>query len=237
MTDVPLARHLALSKNVRGLGVYDRDDPPDRPFFTWLSRKHQYRAVGFPPALWDHPSIDISNYETFELLQPPVPRLKELVDGDAIEAPAWVLESLLVASAYVVPLFIHRDATSAFEPFVRWRLETDSGHSEDQVLRHMRILGYGMLDSYASSTESGWNAIDRGEVDGEIQRRETVAAEDGTDRCWRLLGDDSPGDTWVGGYFDVLPAVRSDATGALDPNAAIGLGLVGAFIVDPPYEE
>lgn len=73
MTDVPLARHLALAKNVRGLGVYDTEAPPERPVFTWLSRKHQYRAVGFPPSLWDHPTVALADYETFERLDPPLP--------------------------------------------------------------------------------------------------------------------------------------------------------------------
>lgn len=237
MTDVSLARHLALSKNVRGLGVYDPDAPPERPVFTGLSRKHQYRAVGFPSALWDHPTVDLAEYQTFECLDLPVARLEELVTTAAVDAPAWALESLLVASAYVVPLFVHREAAHAFEPFVRWRLEADATLPEDQILRHVRILGYGMLDSFASSTARAWDALEAGDVAGEIDRREEVAAEDGTDRCWRLLEDENVGDDWVGGYFDVLPAVRPDATETLTPDGAIGLGLVGGFIVDPPYEE
>lgn len=157
--------------------------------------------------------------------------------ADAVDAPAWALESLLVAAAYVVPLFVHREAARAFEPFARWRLEADAPLPEDQVLRHVRILGYGMLDAFATSTAQGWDALARGDVAGEIDRRAVAAAEDGADRCWRLLEDDHAGDTWVGVYFDVLPAVDPEATERLPPEAAIGLGLVGGLLVVPPYEE
>lgn len=237
-TPSTLPRHLALALNIRGIGVYDPTEPPDREFFTWLARKHQYRNVGFPPTLLDHPDVDIEGYQTFEPAAFPLPGLEGFT-GRVTEAPAWVVESLLVSSAFVSPLFIHRPALGAFEPFVIWRLDSAPALPEDQVLRHMRIAGYGLLDFFEAMAASGYEAVLAGNVDDERQSRTETAAEDGAERFWRLR-EEVTGETWVGGYFDALPAFAGDeaAIEALnaDPDLMVGLGLVGGFAIDPPYD-
>lgn len=235
--NISLPRHLVLSNNVRGLAVYSPDKPPDKEVFTWLSRKHQYRNVGIPHSLMEHPTVDLDSYKTFIEMQLPNDALETLQDAIPDTAPKWVVEALLTASAYIVPLFIHSDALESFAPFTTARLETVGELPEEQVLRHMRILGYGMLDLYEETTESGWNALQQADTHSEIAKRQSVARDDIEDNCWRLLENDaSLRNTWVGGYFDILSMVPTSIAPQLDWSAAIGLGLVGGFVINPPYE-
>lgn len=237
MTDLgSLPRYLTLAKNVRGLAVYDPDRPPDREFFTWLSRKHQYRNVGFAPYLLDgHPDVDVAGYKTFEAVEFPFDHLEEFADACDPPAPDWAFESLVLASAHATPLFVHAPALTAYEDLSVWELETESGLEADQVLRHMRIAGYASLDFLEGMAGRGREAVLEDAVAAERERRIEVAREDGEERFWRLLEDVEPED-WVGGYADALPAVTPAAREAVDDDeaTAVGLGLVGLFAVGPP---
>lgn len=236
--DTTLPRHLVLAQNLRGIGVYDPDDPPDRDFFTWLARKHQYRNVGFPTPLLDHPTVDIDDYQTFEPVAVPLAdesTVREAAGG----VPDWVTAALLVASAFVSPLFVHRPALSAFEPVTAWKCRSAAILPEDQVLRHARIAGYGMLDAFETETARGADALSEGTVDSAVRDRAAFARDDGEERFWRL-SEEVSGDTWVGGYFDILCAV-DDPDSIVDvlenqPAATVMFGLVGGIAVEPPYE-
>lgn len=237
MASSSLPRHLALALNLRGIGVYDPAKPPDRDFFTWLARKHQYRNVGFVPPLMDHPEVDVGGYQTFERAACPVEGLDGLAEASDA-GPAWVVGSLLAASAFVAPLFIHRPALETLEPFSVFEQTSAADLPEDQVMRHVRIAGFGMLDSYEELTASGYEAALEGAIERERAERATFATEDADERFWRL-DEEVTGDAWVGGYFDVLPAlepaeVRDDLEA--NPDLQVGLGLVGGFAVDPPYD-
>lgn len=237
---VPLARHLVLSNNVRGLAVYHPDIPPEREVFTWLSRKHQYRNVGVPPSLIGHPTVDLTSYKTFTTLEYPVASLETLHSLTSETHPTWVTESIILASAYVTPLFIHQSALDAFSEFSVWQLTVDTSLPEDQVLRHMRIADYGMLDFFEESTANAWHALQENKLTEERERREEKAEADGQERFWRLIdGAKHARDQWVGGYFDILPALPETNTDVPEAgqNAAIGLGLVGGFAISPPYED
>lgn len=237
MPSSSLPRHLALALNLRGIGVYDPAEPPDRDFFTWLARKHQYRNVGFVPPLLNHPEVDVEGYQTFERATCPVEGLDGLAE-ESDAAPAWVLGSLLAASAFVAPLFIHRPALEAFDPFAVFEQTSAADLPEDQVMRHVRIAGFGMLDSYETLTASGYEAVLDGTFERERTERSAFAAEDADERFWRLE-EEVTGDAWVGGYFDALPAFESaDVHDELEanPDLQVGLGLVGGFVVDPPYD-
>lgn len=231
-----LPRYLTLAKNVRGIAVYDPARPPDREFFTWLSRKHQYRNVGFAPGLLrGHPDVDVAGYKTFEAVDFPFDRLREFAEACDPPAPAWAFESLVLASAHATPLFVHAPALSAYEDLSVWELETASGLPGEQVLRHMRIAGYATLDFLEGMAERGREAVVDDAVAAERERRIDAAREDGEERFWRLLKDAEP-EEWVGGYVDALPAVTPAAREvvAADEATSVGLGLVGVFAVGPP---
>lgn len=234
-----LPRTIALAKNARGVAVYDPDQPPDREVFTWLARRHQYRNVGFAPGLFDaHPSVDLDGYKTFVELPLPFESLEPLVDALATDAPRWAVESLAVASTYAAPLFVHRPALGALDPLAVWRLRAAPDLPGDQVLRHMRIAGYGTLDFHADAATRAHEAALEGDLDAEQERRVTAAGDDGGERFWRLLDQaEFAGDDPVGGYYDLLPAIGSDAVSVIDgtPETAVALGLVGAMAIDPPY--
>lgn len=233
-----LPRHLALAQNLRGIGVYDPADPPDRPFFTWLARKHRYRNVGFPPSLVDHPDVDVTGYETFEAVEAPIEGAAAVVDA-VDPGPRWAVEALVVASAFVAPLFVHRPALTRFEPFAAWRCRTAEDLPEEQVLRHVRIAGYGMLDRFEAEAERGAAAVLEGAIDAAVEDRARDARRDGEDRFWRLV-EETSGDRWVGGYFDVLRGVADPEPVAetlrSTPALRTVLGLVGGLAVAPPYD-
>lgn len=232
-----LPRHLVLAQNVRGIGVYDPADPPERAFFTWLARKHRYRNVGFPTSLLDHPSVDVAGYETFEPVGVPMDGAATAVE--AVDGPRWAVEALLVGSAFVSPLLVHRPALPALEPYAAWRCHSARDLPEDQVLRHARIAGYGMLDCFEAETGRGFEAVVDGGLERAVDDRAEFAREDGEERFWRLFEEVS-GDAWVGGYFDVLrgldePEALADALSA-NRDLRTLLGLVGGLAVDPPYD-
>ncbi|MFB6311240.1 MAG: hypothetical protein ABEH64_08690 [Salinirussus sp.] len=238
MSSDDLPATIATAKNVRGVAVYDPADPPDREVFTWLSRKHQYRDVGFGPTLHDaHPDIRLGDYKSFRRLRPPFQVLEDFCAALESPAPDWALESVMVASVFVTPLFVHRPALDAFENLTVWRLESDPELPEEQVLRHARIAGYGTLDFHGTVASRAREAIDESCLDAERTRRAEAANEDGMERFWRLLGEEADGDAWVGGYLDLLasigPQARSIAVN--EPSVATALGMIGYMAIDPPY--
>lgn len=235
-----LPEYVALAKNVRGIFAYDpRNDPPS-DLKTWLARIHQYRNVGIPPTIEDQTGLDLSA-KTFERLPYPVAELRDLIDQLSMQHPRWLIESLILSSAYVAPLFVHRSSLSAFEPTAVWQLRTAGSLPEDQIKRHMRIAGYGMLDFHREFTRAAAEAVLSSDIEEEQARREAVCQEDGEKRFWRLLeGDEempSKGE-WVGGYCDILGLVDPEAMETLQatPNLHVALGVTGVFIVEQPED-
>lgn len=231
-----LSEYVALAKNVRGIFAYDPANDPPSGLKTWLARIHRYRNVGMPPAVEDQTELDLSA-KTFERLPYPVTELQELVDHLSTQYPQWLVESLVLSSSYVAPLFVHRPALSAFEPAAVWQLRVAEMLPGDQIKRHMRIVGYGMLDFHRAFTEAAADAVVNESVDEERGRREAVCRKDGEKRFWRLFDDEGemPSDgKWVGGYCDILGLLDSTAVELLQaaPQLHISLGVVGVFIVE-----
>lgn len=234
VADAPtLPRYVSLVNNVRGVAVYDPADPPERDLFTWLSRRHQYRNVGIPGCLVDHPTVDLTEYKTIEVVDPPTAGGRDLVDG-VEDVEGWVAESLLLGSAYAAPLFIDPPALAAFSPAAAWELSAEPSLESDQVLRHMRIAGYGTVDFLESTADDARRAIREGAVDALVADRAERAERDGEDRFWRLLEGEEAGDRPVGGYYDPLPLLTEDGRERVldSPDLSVYLGLVGGFIVD-----
>jgi hypothetical protein len=231
---VSLSRHLMLSKTMRAVFVFDPTNAPKRDTFRWLAEQHQYQNIGIPSSIYDAPAFDLDPFETFSELRLPNDALNELHKTSANGYPSWVIEGLLLASAYVVPMCIQRDADASFEQFSEWRALAPTTVPEAQVNRHLRIIGHGMQGMFEDTTEHALNSFHRSDIHGEIVRRQTLAAEDGAERLWRLLDTDEDGDTWVGGYYDVLPALSEAMPAGLGGEAAIGLALVGGIIIDAP---
>jgi hypothetical protein len=232
---VSLSRHLMLSKTMRAVFVFDPANVPDRTTFTWLAGQHQYQNIGVPTSIYDAPPFDLDQFETYSELRLPNDALNELLEASTTTHPDWVIESLLLASAYVVPMCLQRDAVDEFEQFSEWKALTSTRIPEQQVARHLRIIGHGMQGMFEDTTEHALNAFHRSDVHSEIVRRQALAAEDGTERLWRLLDTDEPRETWIGGYFDVLPALPATVSTGMDGDAAIDLALVGGLMIDPPY--
>lgn len=233
-----LPNYVALAKNVRGIFTFDLANEPPPDLKTWLARIHRYRNVGIPPNIADHTELDLSA-KTFKRLPYPIPELEHLVDRLSEEVPHWVIESLVLSSAYIAPLFVHRPALSAFEPTSVWQLRISERPSEEQIKRHMRIVGYGMLDFHRQFTDAALETIREDRVNEEKERRKTACTEDGHERFWRLIEEAPPEATdgeWVGGYCDILDLLDEGAANAIRNTAdlSVALGAVGVFIVEDP---
>lgn len=230
-----LPEYVALAKNVRGIFAYDPANDPPSGLKTWMARIHQYRNVGIPPTIGRRTDLDLSA-KTFERLPYPVAGLDDLIEHLSGEQPRWLVEALVLSSAYVAPLFVHRPALAAFEPAAVWQLRAARPLPEEQIKRHMRIAGYGMLDFHRAFTQEAAEALQEGSLDAERDRREAACREDGEHRFWRLLEDEeaSSGGAWVGGYCDVLGLLDEAAKDALrtSPDLHVALGVAGAFIVE-----
>lgn len=231
----PLPEYVALAKNVRGIFAYDPAEDPPSVLKTWLARMHQYRNVGIPPTIEDRSGLDLSA-KTFERLPYPVDGLDGFVDALSENRPRWLIEALVLASTYVAPLFVHRPALSAFKPTAVWQLRTTDPLPEDQVKRHMRIAGYGMLDFHRERTKAAAEAVSNGTIDEERDRRVASCREDGEHRFWRLLDDDDETPSQchcVGGYCDVLGLLDAETAELLraNPELHVALGVVGVFII------
>lgn len=231
-----LSEYVALAKNVRGIFAYDPKNDPPSDLKTWLARIHRYRNVGISPAVEDQTELDLSA-KTFERLPYPVAELQELVDHLSTKYPQWLVESLVLSSAYVAPLFVHRPALSAFEPAAVWQLRVVDTLPEDQIKRHMRIVGYGMLDFHRGFTEAAADAVLNESIEEERGRREAVCQKGGEKRFWRLLDDEGEmpsGGKWVGGYCDILGLLDSTAVELVQatPDLHVALGVAGVFIVE-----
>lgn len=235
-----LPEYVALAKNVRGIFTFDLSSEPPSDLKTWLARIHRYRNVGVPPIIHDRTGLDLSA-QTFERLPYPVEKLEHFVGHLTERAPRWLIESLVLSSAYVAPLFVHRPALAAFGPTAVWQLNTTESLDNAQIKRHMRISGYGMLDFHRDFTAAAAEALENDSIDEEKKRRETLCKEDGRERFWRLLEEEEPepkAGEWVGGYCDILDLLDKSALDRLraTPQLHITFGAVGVFIVEEPSD-
>lgn len=231
-----LPRYIALAKNVRGIFAFDPANDPPSTLKTWLARIHQYRNVGLTPTAYDQTGLDLSA-KTFKRLPYPVAGVERVLGHLSQQHPRWMVEALAFSSAYVTPLFIHRPALPSFEPTAVWQLHVDEHLASEQIKRHMRIAGYGMLDFHREFTSKAAEALKNGELTEEQQRRKNACTEDGTKRFWRLLDEDEPNPergTWVGGYCDLLALMSDPAIELIrsDSQLNILLGTAGVFIIE-----
>lgn len=233
-TDFP--GFVAQFRNVRGVVVFDPSNPPDEATWSWLERNHRYRNVGIVPAVASEGTVPES--ETVVSLHYPTPEIRALIEEVSAEYPRWVVEGLFLASAYVAPMFVYPSGLGDIQPCSLWDLYPTIELTEEQLLRHLRILGYGTVDFHASMVESGYEAVCEGSIPAERERRRREVETDGTDRCWRLFDEDEgtpmDADRWVGGYFDGLSLLSESATSMLEsnPDSAIVLGVVGGLLMD-----
>lgn len=237
--EVSLPRYVALLRNIRAVVLYDPDDPPTEKTWSWLQRKHRYRNVGIAPAAADATDREaLPEGDTITTLYLPNETVASICSETPESTPDWLAESMYLASAYVAPLLIQPTLLDSLSEFSLWQLYPDIELTEEQLLRHLRILGYGMVDFQESMVESGYEAIVEGRISEERERRRSVTEEDGRDRCWRLFDEDEgdPVDEsrWVGGYFDTLALLGDDAIDSLeaDPDGAMLLGVIGSIVLD-----
>lgn len=92
----------------------------------------------------DHPRVDLEGDKTFEALDYPFSTIHDVDESCNGRLSKWVRQAVLLGSSYVVPLFIHPPDLSSFAGSSVWQLKTLEPVPEEQLLRHMRIAGYGL---------------------------------------------------------------------------------------------
>ena len=227
--------YVAKIRTIRDVVAFDPDDPPGEVTWSWLERNHRHHNVGIPPALFESDLLPES--DTFVVLSYPTTAIQELIDELSETHPRWVVETLFLGSAYVTPVLIHPSGLGEIQPYTLWDLYPEVEMDEEQLRRHVRILGYGTVDFHGSMVESGYEAVCDRAIPAERERRRRETKADGTDRCWRLFdgeGGSGTADRWVGGYFDALSLLTESAMAMLEsrPEASIVLGVVGGLLMD-----
>ncbi|MFB6153257.1 MAG: hypothetical protein ABEJ27_03295 [Halodesulfurarchaeum sp.] len=230
---------MAQLRNIRAVLLFDPADPPPSETWSWLQRKHRYRNVGLAPAVAEETDPDaLPDGETITTLYIPIETVDRIASGAHGSTPPWLAQSIYLASAYVAPILVQPPLLDSLTESSLWKLYPDIELTEEQLLRHLRILGYGMVDFQESMVESGYEAVVEGRIPGERERRQTVTEEDGKDRCWRLFDEDQgepmDDERWVGGYFDTLSLLREDDIELLasNPDGSMLLGVVGGIVLD-----
>ncbi|MEF8902210.1 MAG: hypothetical protein V5A25_13475 [Halovenus sp.] len=84
----------------------------------------------------------------------------------------------------MTPLFVHADALGPFEDLACWRLEPAHALDDEDLLRHMRTAGYGMLDFLEETAGEGRRAVADDDIEPALEERAERAREDGEDRFW-----------------------------------------------------
>lgn len=209
---VPAIEWAALFKNLRGVVLLSQ--APDRDKVRWLARKHRYRRLGLPSRSPAVPQVPELGRAPFVPLRFPVSDLNPLPELLSHRAPAPVVESLLLSCCYSAPLIVlDENLFRDLEPFMTWRLLSSEPLGEKDLIFHLRVASYVIIDffelareafealrEYLQSPQKGFRKLDR-----LCDTRREKARRDGEKRFWRIPSG-------VGGrvicvYLDPLPVI------------------------------
>jgi hypothetical protein len=184
-----------LLKNLKGVVVYEiGEGGASGELLASFARRHRYRNVAVPQAYYKQSTEDVRHV----LSRKPYVVLGR---GDELEAflgafcelpDVHIIEPLLQASRYVVPLIMLGSVHTKFEPLALHTREVPRELSAADFKLHQRIAGYVMIDEYEKTCKESWECIfeGAGKLTALIETREKFAAEDCEKRFWRLLTEE-----------------------------------------------
>ena len=198
-------------KNLRGVVLLP--DKPDEGKLKWLARKHRYRrlglASGYQPAL---PMPQLGKLP-FVVLRLPDPALEELPRLFSHRVQPTVVESLILSCCYSAPLVVTEEGLfEELRLFTVWELRSSQSLSEKDLLFHLRVASYVIIDFFSLAREAfetlqtylrcsaGFSKLEQ-----LCQRRQEKARRDGEKRFWRIPPD--PSGKIICAYLDLLPAI------------------------------
>jgi len=207
-----LIEYISLLKNVRGILLFPVEEGPDPDKIKWLIKAHRYRDIGIPPSLYTFEEL---KKRPFVRLIYPLSGIEDLIGQLAGELPAYILEGIVMSSCYAAPLFILNQAIfELLKPLTIWNLVGDKLDSRE-LLRHIRIASYALIDFYRGAKEAEVILRDSGDSEEDLrkrierlcEKRKREASADGKKRFWRIISKETPSlrPLTLMAYFDLLP--------------------------------
>lgn len=203
------ADYLWLAKNVRGCLLFDPSSRPDDRLLDWLRRKHRYRCIGLTPALRQACQL---RGKTIQTLLPPNQAIAQLLDAlrDSSRMPYLAAEAVTLSCAYGCVLMVTAAALAMLKTAAVCQIRAATLPDEADLLRHIRIADYAVLDFVASQAAAVPAALgSAAAVRSLISQRAEQCRQDMARRFWRWL--DRPGRQQhiLGAYVDPLMTWRA----------------------------
>lgn len=196
-----LVSWVALLKNLRGVVFFSGE--PDPAKIKWLAKKHRYRRLGLPPSLASR-AIPELRAAPFVPLSFPFGELEGIAELLSKEHRPEVVEALLLSCCYCSPLVVLDPlAAEDLRPFVLWERRTSQALSDKDLIFHLRVASYAILDFFPLAEEvlECWGR--GGDLEELVPKRQRLAEADGRKRFWRI-GEDPKGRP-ICSYLDLLP--------------------------------
>ena len=204
---ISIAEWAALFKNLRGVVLFP--DEPDREKIKWLARKHRYRRLGIAPEYRAAAEIPELGRAPFVPLAFPSPELERLADLLSHKAPKYVIESLVLSCCYSSPLVIADESLfGELEPFILWKLKSKEKLKEKDLIFHLRVASYVIIDFFDLAQEAFAALSDLGKLERLCAKRKEKAEKDGFRRFWRIPPD--PEGRVICAYVDLLPSLLEE---------------------------
>jgi len=211
--DLNLIDWASLFKNLRGVVLLPEE--PDEGKLRWLVRKHRYRRLGLSSRYKPASQITQLQKPPFVILHPPNPTLEELPQLLLSKASPLVTDSVVLSCCYSAPLVVTEEGLfKELASFTVWELRSSQSLSEKDLLFHLRVASYVIIDFFSLAREAFevlQAYLERREEKARMKleqlchRRQEKARRDGEKRFWRIPPD--PGGKIICAYLDLLPAI------------------------------
>jgi len=213
---VSLIEWASLFKNLRGVVLFPKE--PDEGKVKWLVRKHRYRRLGIAPSfspLVEQPALRKVPFVTLSFPAEELQRLSEILSR---KAEKYVVESLILSCCYSSPLIVTDERLFVdLEPFVLWSLRSNQRLGEKDLIFHLRVASYVIIDFFALAKEAYEALGDLKKLRKHCEKRRKASEKDGRKRFWRIPED--PEGKIICAYLDLLPALLEELEGG-NPSAA-----------------
>lgn len=115
-----------------------------------------------------------------------------------------VVEALILSCCYCSPLVVlDLESAQDLQPFFLWELRSSQALSDRDLIFHLRVASYAILDFYTLAEEVLECRRRGGDMGELLQRRRQLAQVDGKKRFWRI--EEDPMGRLVYAYLDLLP--------------------------------
>lgn len=232
--------YVSILRNIRGL-LYLPPRKWDSDVVSWLKGKYRYRMLGITPALLSEFSdkMDLLSKPPFKKLVYPSEVLRSFVERVSESIPRGIAESVVLASCYVTPIVTSNEGLEKLSLLSVHRVLSEKALPESEIIRHLRIAGYTILDFHERVCWEAYNGIVKG-CEGETDFKTVVSqllkeraglAEKDSKRYWRFKSEKgSP----ILVYLDILKCLEDIDICDLvsDESLALAFGIVPAIRVE-----